>query len=258
MLDKDSLLAASHYEQPYQKEKDYIEEMFLAGIYDRFDNLIFKGGTALSKFYDSVRFSDDLDFSLAEKKESEKIGATLEKMVGELSVDYPIKVMRRMDTPDATTYELSIRGPLFEMLNKYQHLKIEISKNASVVETANTFRRNPIYEDLKPYLAIVMSLKEILAEKTEALLFRHNLKARDLYDLYFLLQKGTEIKVSLIDRKMREQGHTFTVERFIRRVDVVAEIWEKELRRLLPKDKFVAYNTVKKSVIDGFRTASIL
>ncbi len=258
MLDKNSLLATSNYEQPYQKEKDYIEEMFLAGIYDCFDDLVFKGGTALSKFYDSVRFSDDLDFSLAEKKESEKIGATLEKMIEERSRDYPIRVMRRMDTSDATTYELSIRGPLFEMLNKYQHLKIEINKSTSVVETTTTFRRNPVYNDLKPYLAIVMSLKEILAEKTEALLFRHNLKARDLYDLYFLMQKGTEIKVSLIDRKMREQGHTFTAERFMKRVDAMAEIWEKELRRLLPEDKFVLYGTVKKSVIEGFRASSIL
>jgi predicted nucleotidyltransferase component of viral defense system len=257
MLDKDSLLAASHYEQPYQKEKDYIEEIFLAGIFGRFDNLVFKGGTALSKFYDSIRFSDDLDFSLVEKRESKKVGTTLEKMIEAFS-DYPIEVMRKRDTPDKTLYELSIRGPLFEMLDKYQHLKIEIDKNAPVIETTNTFRKNPVYNDIGPYIAVVMSPKEILAEKTEALMFRHNLKARDLYDLYFLLQKGTEIKVSLIDRKMREHGSTFTTERFMERMEAMAGIWETELRRLLPEDKFVLYDTVKKSVIDGFKASSIL
>ena len=64
MIERDELLKINIYEQPYQKEKNYIKELFLDGIYTATSELVFKGGKALSKFYGSNRFSDDLDFSL--------------------------------------------------------------------------------------------------------------------------------------------------------------------------------------------------
>ena len=70
VIGKEELLETANFEQPYQKEKDYIEELFLAEIYEEADELVFKGGTAMSKFYGSTRFSDDLDFSVVPKKES--------------------------------------------------------------------------------------------------------------------------------------------------------------------------------------------
>jgi len=38
-----------------------------------------------------------------------------------------------------------------------------------------------------------MNEKEILAEKTVALLYRHNLKARDLYDAFFAIERYRKI-----------------------------------------------------------------
>lgn len=258
MIEKDELLKMNIYEQPYQKEKDYVEELFLDEIYAATGELVFKGGTALSKFYNSIRFSDDLDFSLVHGSSENKLSVLLDRVIGRISEEYPLKVMRRKNNADMLVYELSMRGPLFEILNKYQHLKIEIDKKASVLEKTEIFRRNPIYIDLKPYVAVVMNRKEILSEKIVALLYRHNVKARDLYDIYFLTKSGVDFEVSMIDRKMKEYGHTFTKGRLLARMEQLGPIWNKELGRLLPESKFVKYNDVKEDIMARFETAGLI
>ncbi len=258
MIDKESLLAAWHYDQPYQAEKDYIQEMALSGIFNYMGSIVFKGGTALSKFYGSPRFSDDLDFSVVPGTIIGRLAKEVDRVVGSLNDEYSTRVMRKKNAKDMLVWELSIRGPLFGMLNKYQHLKIEIDKNSSVRETLGKVRRNPVYKDLRPYLALVMNEKEILAEKVVALLFRHNIKARDLYDLSFLLGKRVYVDAGLIDEKMREHGHMFSSERFHSRVDMLTKIWDRELKRLLPKDKFIGYKTAKATVVEGFTEAGMV
>lgn len=251
-------MGTAHYRQPYQKEKDYIQELFLSEIYTNVERIAFKGGTALSKFYESPRFSDDLDFSLLGGATERGLIGGLDKIIEGISGIYPLRILRKLNKKDITAYELSVRGPLFETLNKYQHLKLEIDKNASVVESTNAFRKNPEYADLRPYIAVVVGEREILAEKAVALLFRHNLKARDLFDMYFLIKKGVEVRVSLIDRKMRERGHVFAEERAKRRLDLVGGIWDKELRRLLPEEEFIGYDEAKKCVVESFKRAGLL
>ena len=258
MIENDELLKTSIYEQPYQKEKDYMEELFLDGIYAATDELVFKGGTALSKFYNSIRFSDDLDFSPMHEDGVDKLPALLDSVMDKISKEYPLKIMRRKNNADMLVYELSVRGPLFEMLNKYQHLKIEIDKKDSVLGQTEVFRRNPAYVDLKPYIAVVMNRKEILSEKIVALLFRHNAKARDLYDIYFLAKGGVDFEVSMIDKKMKEYGHTFTKDRLFARIEQLGPIWNKELGRLLPENDFVKYEDVKKYLMARFEVAGLI
>ncbi len=156
------------------------------------------------------------------------------------------------------TYELSIRGPLFDMLNRYQHLKIETAMRASLIEPANIIRRNPRYYDISPYIAVVMSEEEILAEKVVALMFRHNVKPRDLFDLYFLINKGIGINVSLTDKKMREYGHTFTQDQLIRRLDETSKIWDSGLNRLISVHDRVRYPAARDLVIQSFRDAGLI
>ncbi|MGC9204840.1 MAG: nucleotidyl transferase AbiEii/AbiGii toxin family protein [Candidatus Micrarchaeia archaeon] len=258
MLDADELLKTGAYKQPYQQEKDYIEELFLERLFGCCNSLVFKGGTALSKFYDSPRFSDDLDFASKARNEMEAMESKIDKMLDELHNEVPAKLLRKIDTNKMLKYELSIRGPLFITTSKYQHLKIEIGKKESVVEPVNVARRNPVYKDLHPYLALVMSESEILAEKVVALLYRRNIKARDLYDIYFMASKGTELRLGLVDVKMKEWGHVFTEERFSKRVEEIGSIWDKELLRLLQKDAFVSYAKAKSAVIEYFKNAGLI
>ncbi|MGB9732760.1 MAG: nucleotidyl transferase AbiEii/AbiGii toxin family protein [Candidatus Micrarchaeia archaeon] len=258
MLDADELLKTGVYKQPYQQEKDYIEEIFLERLFRCCNSLVFKGGTALSKFYGSQRFSDDLDFAPKAQNEEEAVESKIDKMLDKLHTEVPAKLLRKINTNKVLKYELSIRGPLFITSRKYQHLKIEIGKKESVMESANIVRRNPVYRDIHPYLALIMSESEILAEKVVALLYRRNIKARDLYDIYFMASKGVELKLGLVDAKMKEWGHVFTKEQFSKRVEEIGKMWDKELLRLLQKDAFVSYTKAKNAVVKYFEDAGLI
>ena len=70
MLDKREILAIAEQTSliPHVVEKDYVLGWVLAGIYrhkDLMESWIFKGGTCLKKcFFETYRFSEDLDFTL--------------------------------------------------------------------------------------------------------------------------------------------------------------------------------------------------
>ena len=67
MLTKDEVESYKNFPDPYLAEKDYLQEIMLHDIYTNRKStrtFAFKGGTALSKFYSSDRFSEDLDFTL--------------------------------------------------------------------------------------------------------------------------------------------------------------------------------------------------
>ncbi|MFD1451361.1 MULTISPECIES: nucleotidyl transferase AbiEii/AbiGii toxin family protein [Oceanobacillus] len=51
--------------QPFQVEKDYYVSLFLKHLQEVAPNIIFKGGTSLSKCYDAInRFSEDIDLTI--------------------------------------------------------------------------------------------------------------------------------------------------------------------------------------------------
>ncbi|MCL4379207.1 nucleotidyl transferase AbiEii/AbiGii toxin family protein [Candidatus Marsarchaeota archaeon] len=261
MISEETLMKTTYYEQPYQKEKDYLQEMMIGSIYEEVDDsLVFKGGTALSKFYGSPRFSDDLDFAFVKKnrKTAGIIKERLDLVTSEKRFEYPIRTMRKTIDESSLSYELSIGGPLLGLLNKYQHLKIEVNLRDRVMLPAETFRRDSKYQDIGPYIAVVMSRKEILAEKVHALLFRHNTKARDLFDLYFLIKGETEVDASFIDKKLSERGRKFTTDTFTRRMNAIGSIWEKELGRLIPNQHWVAYSDAKAELTGSLKEAGML
>ncbi len=69
MINKETLLTYKTFKDPYQTEKDYLQDLMLYSIYSFSTNeFVFKGGTAFSKFYYSDRFSEDLDFTMQNVK----------------------------------------------------------------------------------------------------------------------------------------------------------------------------------------------
>lgn len=58
-----------------------------------------------------------------------------------------------------------------------------------------------LYPDIPSFGLNVMDQEEIMAEKVRALLVRR--KARDAYDIRFLLGKGAEMHTSLVEEKLK-------------------------------------------------------
>ena len=258
MIDAETLHLSSTLKQPYQAEKDYLEDAFLSGLFNTRTGLVFKGGSALSKVYGSAMFSDDLEFAMFNTSLDKPLKDIMDRFVENISTRIPLRILRVRDSEEMLSYELSIRGPLYEQLNKFQHLKIEIDKTSSVLESVEKRRMIPAYHDIKPYLVIALDQKEILSEKVVALLYRHNPKARDLYDLYFLIIKGTVLNPAIIDRKMREFGHVFTQDRFLTRINELGSIWEKELKRLIPENSYVDFEEACRIVVESFRMSGLI
>jgi predicted nucleotidyltransferase component of viral defense system len=134
----------------------------------------FKGGTALYMFYNLNRFSTDLDFNcLIEDLDTQAMN--------EILSDYEI-------------YDQSEKFHTWFWLLSYQKtqmkIKIEISK-----------RDFPDTYEIKELLGIpikVMTRDCMFAHKLCAISDRKKLQNRDLYDTYFMLRNGFEIKEEII------------------------------------------------------------
>ncbi|MCL4383194.1 hypothetical protein M1278_00970 [Candidatus Marsarchaeota archaeon] len=57
---------------------------------------------------------------------------------------------------------------------------------------------------------------------------------------------------------VQKYGHTFTKERLLNRMEQLSSIWNKELGRLLPENKFVKYKEVNAYLLACFKTAGLI
>ena len=176
--------------------REYIQVVFLSVMYSIPDSskVYFKGGTAIRLLLKSGRFSEDLDFTseLPATKLDEIVNETIKKM----SLIIPdMKLKRTEENKFAYTGILSyhpegMKHPLNIHLDFSLREKPETSKE-TVLESDFPVAPLPVIRH--------MDWQEILAEKIRAFLYR--LKGRDVYDLWFMLQKGVELDWKMINRK---------------------------------------------------------
>lgn len=229
----------------WQVEKDYLQHLFLLFLSRHTkDQLVFKGGTALQKVYGLNRFSIDLDFSLQKElkdKEIEKVAEDIKNFGFDCECE-------KEKENFGITFKLKINGPLYDGTDKSKStLRIEISKREKVLFEPEIKEIVPVYPDLHPYPILVMQLKEILAEKIRAIIVRT--KARDVYDLWFLLRKNVKIDEKLINNKLSFYRKTFKREDLISSIKSIGRVWGSELKPLvtfLPDFKLVLKEIIEK------------
>jgi len=205
--------------KPHQQEKHYIQTAILAGIYTALtDEIIFKGGTALFLFYGLDRFSEDLDFTQIKQYDQKKFKTAISDVLNLINISHELKTDKSLK---GKNLKVKAIGPLFRGPRSESFVKIEISE------------RNDIYDDLRPFTIPVMKKEEILAEKVRALMIRG--KARDLYDLAFLIKKGVLFDYVLINKKLTYYKKTFNPEEFIQKAKSIKTLWQSELHGLVPK-----------------------
>ncbi len=220
-----------------QVEKDYFQHIILSAISRKMGaSLVFKGGTALQKCGVIPRFSEDLDFTATRRISVESIRETVERVLR--TYNYPCETDKMAEDERSAGFRIKIRGPLYRNGRGISTIKIDISKRENLILPPQSRVLSPVYSDILPYPIKIMSFEEIAAEKIRAIYTRN--RARDLYDLYKLIENGVQIEIDVIDRKLEYYNMKFEPEIFIERCAESALKWEKELMGLMetvpPKD----------------------
>lgn len=209
-----------------QIEKDYLQSLFLLFLSRNTENdLVFKGGTALQKCYGLNRFSEDLDFTLVKETDLDKI---IKKTSENLKAFGFEAEYAEFKSRSSKNYKLRIKGPLFDGTERsISSLRIEISLRNDLVLEPDLKEIIPVYADTQPIFISVMNIQEILAEKVRTLLQRQ--KARDVYDLWFLLRKGAKLDYELIGKKAELLNLKFDTVFFLKRISEIEKVWQTEL-----------------------------
>ncbi len=206
-------------------EKDYFQEIILLGISREAPELVFKGGTALYKIYGLDRFSEDLDFSgKIKKRDIQRISTYLRDFGYETEVSE-----KKMKSGILLTFEID--GFLYQGTPKTKsRVQMDVSWGDVSLET-DWPQFFSLYPDIASFRIKVMTLKEIMGEKLRALHTRK--KARDAYDIWFLLSKGVKIDKPLTQEKLDLYGIRLGRDSVKEALDECKKIWKKELKSMM-------------------------
>jgi predicted nucleotidyltransferase component of viral defense system len=170
--------------------REYFQHLFLSEFYKLEDSshLLFKGGTALRIVYQSPRFSEDLDFTMTGvPKHRQKI------LIEHLFADALTAVERTgvMVTlgPKLGPTSGGYYGDATFRIYDYEPVTVAINISArdgrGVKGEVDT-----IASDFIPaYSVLHLSQEELVSEKIFGALLNRG-KARDFYDLYFIMRRG--------------------------------------------------------------------
>jgi len=224
-------------------ERDYCLAWFLVGlsISPICKSLIFKGGTALKRCYFSkYRFSEDLDFTLAEEMQLETILAGFEKVYSEVRQSSGVVIRYswedRRKHQNSHTFYLAYEGPLPGVSRK--EFKVDITINERVVMPVHelpVLKGYDEYADLPGNSNIqVYALEEILVEKIVDMTDFARNEPRDLYDVWYLtavenmdltaLIPEVVSKLEFRDRALAEMG-----DELIKKEARVRKLWQVRL-----------------------------
>ncbi len=222
-----------------QVEKDYFQHMILGALSRRAGGgLVFKGGTALQKLGIIPRFSEDLDFTARYDPKIQKLKDYILRVIH--NYNFLAEANNFIDDERTAGFRIKIQGPLFRNRQGLCTIRIEISKRESVISIPENKEFNPPYLDILPYSLNIMHKEEILAEKIRAIYSRH--KARDLYDIYKLLEIGTIYNIDLANEKLDYYNLQFDTGSFIENCEKLKPDWERDLQSLM--QNIVPYNNV--------------
>jgi len=226
--------------RPDQQEKDYALRILLKSLYQREERPLFKGGTCLRFCYGLNRFSEDLDFSMGiSPARFQSLVHQSAKALSDYGIDYEFRKEELFEKQGSYTCTLRFRGPLWTGKPQfYNSINIDAGKRAGVILAPEWKLVGSEYPDLDNFMAHTMQIAEIFAEKASALFTRK--KGRDLYDVWFLAQKGVALDKGLFERKLGllKEKPALTL--------IGKEEYERDMAGLVPR--LVPYEQVAKEV----------
>ncbi len=232
MIGKDELKQASRLSglRVTQQEKNYVQIAILRSIYSRVSKeLLFKGGTALFFTENLNRFSEDLDFTLNGSIPLEGIMSGVVSDLNYLGIVSSGKTMS--DNGLGLSLRIASQGPLFSGPKTTVYTRIDVSKRPDVFLEASVKTLKPMYSDLPEFSLAVLNPSEIIAEKIRAIYSRK--QARDVYDLYFLFEKGIRSSLDIINKKLSPYDLRFAMDSFDKKLSEKSDIWHAEMDPLI-------------------------
>lgn len=208
--------------------REYIQILFLNELYSQgfSENIFFKGGTAIRLLYSGTRFSEDLDFTVNMKVEN--FEESLNKFLSSLSNKYLIK-HKEKESITGKTYLLTATIPGFKT---DIFVRLDFSFREKVFEPQKKILKAD-YPILLNSFIQVLSIDEIIAEKIRAIITRD--KARDLYDIWVLLQLGGKLNLELVSEKLKYYDEKFDKSKLISKVEAAnEEEFVKDLKAFIP------------------------
>jgi predicted nucleotidyltransferase component of viral defense system len=207
-------------------EKDYYCTLVLADLHEGKTQVVFKGGTCLSKVHaDFFRLSEDLDFCvstsirLARSQRSKLIDtfkihlAAIEKRQSVLRVVAPLTGFNNSkQCSGRLAYRSAVTG-------EDEFIKIEVSVREPVIESAVSMPARTLLMDpfrrsrAIPAVSIpVLTMREAYSEKLRAALTRRDPAIRDFFDLQHAISEGSidtsdRALLALVEQKLSIPGN---------------------------------------------------
>jgi len=147
------------------------------------DSLVFKGGTALRLIYNSVRFSEDLDFSLIQNIKYNDFKKTIEQIINK----FPESKIQDIYDKYNTLYAKIVFQVDFKPIPI--GIKIEINKNRGKIDFKHTVGLSKSLFNNIEVVSKVFTLDAILKDKMEILSEGVRRQPRDLFDTWYINQK---------------------------------------------------------------------
>ncbi len=212
-------------------EKDYVLGWMLFGL-SEIPDLIFKGGTALSKVYFPTvwRLSEDLDFVFGD--DFRIISTSLNEAFEKVREKSGIRLNLKSTFSNPGYLQLKVQ---YDAVLGKNWLKLDVTKEIPIDAVASR-KLGQIYSDYPPFKVKTESVEEIGAQKLRALIERK--KSRDFLDAWQLLRldvKRTKLKRLFLE-KCRYKGIEFYDIQQILPSDIgeiLTGYWKRELGRLV-------------------------
>ncbi|MBC1945172.1 nucleotidyl transferase AbiEii/AbiGii toxin family protein [Listeria booriae] len=171
-------------------EKDYYVSLLLKCLRDELPNLVFKGGTSLSKAYHVIqRFSEDIDLTFSVRPQNTELKKTKNTILEtitllDLRIENLDKIMSRRRF---NRYEVAF-DPMYVSTTLKNHLLVETFAHYTPYPVEERAISNYIYEylesiqredvivqfpELAPFLMRVQSLERTFVDKIFAVLDRY-------------------------------------------------------------------------------------
>lgn len=186
--------------------REFLQIVILKIMYDKnfLNNLAFVGGTALRIIFDLRRFSEDLDFSLINKKGYE-FSDFNSALISEITL-YGLKVESKVDS-DKNVQSIMLKFPellkaagLSNLSSQKLSIKIEVDSNPPAGWNIENRLVNKTYIFNVTYFDLASSF----ATKLHACFYRKFLKGRDFYDFIWYMSKWVKPNYLLLNNAIKQ------------------------------------------------------